>query len=155
MQMQSFMTTRVVSVGPDDTLTQVKEIFDNTRFHHLLVVDKGRLLGVLSDRDLLRHISPFVGSLHETTRDICTMKRRAHQIMAHHPITLGPTADLSEAVDIFKQHSISCIPIVDKDNHPVGIISWRDLLRFVNDLTPPAPLPAGTGICTQGPAVNG
>lgn len=138
MQLHSFMTTRVVSVAPDDTLGQVKEIFDNTRFHHLLVVEKNRLLGVISDRDLLRNISPFVGSLHETTRDVCTMKRRAHQIMTHHPIALGPDACLSEAVEVFKAHSISCIPIVDVDNHPVGIISWRDLLKFVNDLTAPA-----------------
>ena len=132
MQLQSFMTTKVVSVAPDDTLNQVKEIFDNTRFHHLLVVEKNRLLGVISDRDLLRNISPFVGSLHETTRDICTMKRRAHQIMSHHPITLQPGADLNQAVEVFQQNSISCIPIVDDANHPVGIISWRDLLKFVN-----------------------
>ena len=154
MQLHSFMTTRVVSVDPDDTLSQVKEIFDNTRFHHLLVAEKGRLLGVISDRDLLRNISPFVGSLHETTRDICTMKRRAHQIMTHHPITLGPFADLSEAVEIFKAHSISCIPIVDENNQPVGIISWRDLLKFVNDLAPPAPLPADAGLLAQSQAAH-
>jgi acetoin utilization protein AcuB len=141
MQLQSFMTTRVVSVEPDDTLHQVKEIFDNTHFHHLLVVEHNRLVGVISDSDLLRHISPFVGSLHETTRDVCTMKRRAHQIMNHHPIALGPEASLSDAVEVFKTHVISCIPIVDHDNHPIGIISWRDLLQFVNDLTPVAPPP--------------
>jgi acetoin utilization protein AcuB len=132
MQLQSFMTTRVVSVAPDDTLNQVKEIFDNTRFHHLLVVENDCLMGVISDRDFLRNISPFVGSLHETTRDICTMKRRAHQIMSHHPITLQPQADLNQAVELFQANSISCIPIVDDANHPVGIISWRDLLKFVN-----------------------
>lgn len=133
MQLQSFMTTRVVSVGPDDTLAQVKEIFDNTRFHHLLVVEKGRLLGVLSDRDLLRHLSPFVGSLHETTRDLCTTKRRVHQIMSHHPITLPPLAAVSDAVDVFASHSISCIPVVDDSNSPLGLITWRDLLKFVGD----------------------
>jgi acetoin utilization protein AcuB len=74
--------------------------------------------------------------------------------MSHHPITLGPTADLNEAVEVFKTHSISCIPIVDKDNHPIGIISWRDLLKFVNDLTAAAPLPAGQGLCTQEPIYN-
>ncbi len=132
MQLQSFMTTRVVSVAPDDTLNQVKEIFDNTRFHHLLVVENDCLMGVISDRDFLRNISPFVGSLHETTRDICTMKRRAHQIMSHHPITLQPQADLNQAVELFQANSISCIPIVDDANHPVGIVSWRDLLKFVN-----------------------
>lgn len=131
MKLQEFMTKNVVSVEPDDTLAQVKEIFDNTRFHHLLVVEKNRLLGVISDRDLLRNISPFVGSMHETSRDVSTIKRRAHQIMSHHPITLAPEASLGDAVKIFQQHSISCIPIVDEHNHPVGIISWRDLLGFI------------------------
>lgn len=133
MQLQAFMTTRVVSVEPDDTLAQVKEIFDNTRFHHLLVVEHNKLVGVLSDRDLLRHISPFVGGLHETTRDLCTLKRRAHQIMSHHPVTLPPEAEIEAAVDVFRRHSISCIPIVDTDMQPLGIISWRDLLTFVSD----------------------
>jgi acetoin utilization protein AcuB len=132
MQVQSFMTTRVVSVEPDDTLAQVKEIFDHTRFHHLLVVEQGVLCGVLSDRDLLRNISPFIGSLHETTRDMKTTKRHVHQIMSHHPITLPPDALVQDVVAVFKQHRISCIPIVDAANKPVGIVSWRDLLDFVS-----------------------
>lgn len=131
MRIHEFMTTRIVSVDPDDTLAQVKEIFDNTRFHHLLVVEKNKLVGVISDRDLLRNISPFVGSMHETSRDISTVRRRAHQIMAHHPVTLQPDASVSDAVKIFQQHSISCIPIVDDHAHPLGIISWRDLLQFI------------------------
>lgn len=133
MQIDEFMAKKLITVGPDDTLARVKEIFDNINFHHLLVVDNGRLRGVISDRDLLKHISPFVGSLHETTRDVATLKKRAHQIMTPHPHTLQRTASLREAVAIFREHSISCIPIVNDAQCPVGIITWRDLLQFVTD----------------------
>ena len=48
------MSKNPVCVAPDDTLAQVKQIFDQMKFHHLLVVDHGVLVGVISDRDLLK-----------------------------------------------------------------------------------------------------
>jgi len=54
------MTTRLVTVELDDPLEVVKRIFDSVKFHHLLVVDTGKkLCGVISDRDLLRALSPY------------------------------------------------------------------------------------------------
>jgi CBS domain-containing protein len=71
MDVGSIMTTRVVSVEMDDRLDVVKKIFDTLKFHHLLVVDTGgKLKGVVSDRDLLRALSPYVGSAAENARDI-------------------------------------------------------------------------------------
>lgn len=131
MVVDDFMSKKLITVGMDDTLARVKEIFDHINFHHLLVVQEGRLCGVISDRDLLKHLSPFVGSLHETARDVATLKKRAHQIMTPHPLTLPRTASLAEAVAIFRNHSLSCIPIVNEEQCPVGIITWHDLLQFV------------------------
>ena len=48
------MTKRIVTVGFEDTLSTVKEIFDTVKFHHLLVVEDGELQGIVSDRDLLQ-----------------------------------------------------------------------------------------------------
>jgi acetoin utilization protein AcuB len=63
MKLGEIMSTRVVTVEFDDSLATVKEIFDSLRFHHLLVVGSDRkLCGVISDRDLLRAISPYVGT---------------------------------------------------------------------------------------------
>lgn len=73
MQVSEYMTTRLVTVEMDDTLDTVREIFDNTGFHHLLVVERGEVVGVLSDRDLLRHLSPYVGTASETARDAATL----------------------------------------------------------------------------------
>ncbi|QGZ64998.1 CBS domain-containing protein [Paraburkholderia acidisoli] len=139
MQVEKFMTRRVVTVGFDDTLETVREIFAKASFHHLLVVEDGKLQGVVSDRDLLRAISPFIDSVVEQARDLGTLNKRVHQIMSRKPITLRPDSTLPEAVALFLDNKISCLPIVDTEFRPVGIVSWRDVLRYLV----PADEPAG------------
>src|ERR1700689_5973164 len=130
MDVGSIMTTRVVSVEMDDRLDFVKKIFDTLKFHHLLVLDdRGTLKGVVSDRNLLKALSPYVGSAAENARDIATLNKRVHQIMSRNLITLQPHASISAAVQLFLDHRISCIPITDEALKPVGILSWRDVLK--------------------------
>ena len=130
MAMSDIMTARVVTVEMDDRLEVVKEIFDTMSFHHLLVVDEHKKLsGVVSDRDLLRALSPYVGSAAETARDLATLNKRVHQIMTRRPITLRAHSGIADAVRLLLTHRISCIPIVDDDKRPVGIVSWRDILK--------------------------
>lgn len=125
------MTRSVVTVEMDDDLRVVKEIFENIRFHHLLVVNEKRLLGVISDRDLFKSLSPYIGTAAETARDMASLNKKAHQIMTRKPVTLTPTADIYKAISLFNTHSISCIPIVDKEHVIQGILSWRDVFRVL------------------------
>jgi acetoin utilization protein AcuB len=129
MKVADIMTTRIVTIGLDDKLSTVKEIFESVKFHHLLVVEEGRLHGVVSDRDLLRAISPFIGSVVETNRDLGTLNKRVHQIATRKPVTLPRDADVSAAIRLFLDSRISCIPIVDEMSRPVGIVSWRDVMK--------------------------
>jgi acetoin utilization protein AcuB len=133
MTLDKIMTAKVVTVAMDDRLEVVKEIFDTMNFHHLLVVDEHeKLSGVLSDRDLLRALSPYVGSAAETARDLATLNKRVHQIMTRHPLTLRPHSSVQEAAGLLLRNRISCVPIIDGDFKPVGIVSWRDLLRALS-----------------------
>jgi acetoin utilization protein AcuB len=131
MRIEQIMRKSIVTVEMDDSLETVKDIFDNVRFHHLLVVVSGKLIGVISDRDLLKALSPNIGTVAETTRDSATLNKRVHQIMARKPITLTPNAGIDDAIEMFDKHKISCIPVVDDEHKPVGIISWRDILKAV------------------------
>lgn len=128
MNLRSLMAPHVVTVELDDRLETVKKIFDSEKFHHLLVVDAGKLCGVISDRDLLRALSPRIGTPSETESDAATLKKRVHQIMTRKPVTLPPEATVGDAVRVFREHRVSCIPIVDATFKPIGIVSWRDLL---------------------------
>lgn len=131
MLIQEIMTKRVVTIEMDDKLSVVKDIFENSKFHHLLVIDEDKLFGIVSDRDLLKALSPNLGTMTETYKDAATLNKKVHQIMTRKPITLTPNATVKDAVNLFNTHRISCIPIVDKDFRPVGIVSWRDILRHM------------------------
>lgn len=124
------MTSTVITVGLDDSLKTVKKIFDNERFHHLLVIDEGKLFGVISDRDLFKAISPGLGTRFETVKDTATLNKKVHQIVTRKPITLTPQSKMREAIVIFNQHPISCIPIVNNNHEAVGILSWRDIFKY-------------------------
>ena len=128
--LSSVMTRRLVTVEIDDPLETVKQIFDSVSFHHLLVVDSAqKLCGVISDRDLLRALSPYIGTASENARDTATLKKRAHQIMSRQPITLPPQATVAEAVRLMMEHRVSCIPVVGPGFKAIGIVSWRDVLE--------------------------
>ena len=134
MKVSDIMSSNPVTVGLDDPLSVVKDIFDNAHFHHLLVIDEGELIGVISDRDLLRSISPNIGTNVYTPKDLDTLKKRVHQIVTRKPIILKPDARIEDPVAIFNTHRISCIPIVDDNNAAIGIVSWRDILKNFDKL---------------------
>lgn len=124
------MSKDLVTVHVDDNLWMVKQLFEESGFHHLIVVGEDKLIGIISDRDYLKAISPRIDTVTETAKDVETLNKTVQQIMTSNVITLTPDTDVYDAIDIFNNHKISCIPIVD-DDKPVGIVSWRDILRVV------------------------
>ncbi|MGL5048078.1 MAG: CBS domain-containing protein [Shewanella sp.] len=122
------MSSRVVTIEMDDRLTVAKEIFDQASFHHLLVVDKNQLEGVLSERDLLRAISPNLGASAQTARDLETLQKRVHQVMTRNPVTVAPHIHLDTATRMLLDNNIGCLPVLE-GSKLVGIVTWKDLLR--------------------------
>ena len=127
------MSTPIVTVTMDDNLRAIKRLFERQHFHHLIVLDHHHLMGVISDRDLLAATSPNVGTPNETTHDTATMNKRAHQIMSRHPITVELHHNVYDAIEMLTEHDISCVPVVDEKGFPVGIITWRDVLKELAD----------------------
>ncbi|MAI38324.1 MULTISPECIES: CBS domain-containing protein [Alteromonas] len=131
MSVANIMSKRVVSVYMDDSLQSLRELFTATGFHHLVVVHDNKLQGIISDRDLLKAVSPFVDTISERMADRATLDKRAHQIMTREVITLSPESSIFTAIELFNSNKISCIPIVDEKSQPVGMVSWRDVMRFM------------------------
>ena len=128
MLIKDIMTTRVATVSMDDRLTVIKDIFEQARFRHLLVLEEDQLVGVISDRDLFRAISPYLDSEAEMSRDTETLNRRAHQIMSRQPVTIASHLPVRDGVKIMLEKNVSCLPVLE-NGALVGIISWKDLLR--------------------------
>ena len=129
MTVELIMTIKVFKVKMDDTVGVIREFLDKATFHHLLVVEGNKLVGVISDRDVLKAVSPFIGTFSEHNHDLVTLNKKAHQIMNHKPITVFKDTSLQAAATIMLDNNISCLPIVSLEDEVEGIVTWKDILR--------------------------
>jgi len=132
MKIESLMNKKLITLSMDAPLSKAKEIFEKENIHHLLITDdEGLLAGVMTDRDLYKNLSPSIGTSQETHRDTALMQKKLHQIMARNLITSQAQQTLNEAVLLFYDNHISCLPVVDEQNKAIGIITWRDILKVL------------------------
>jgi acetoin utilization protein AcuB len=126
----SIMSRALVTVGLDDTLEHIAFVLERNGIHHVIVTNEtNEVVGVISDRDVLRSASPFVGKLAERTQDIATMKTRAHQLMTRKVCSATEGTSAREAAELLLAQGISCLPVLDASGRAIGIVTWRDLLR--------------------------
>jgi len=125
----AIMTSCVVTIEMDDSLQVIQDIFRRVQFHHLVVVDKGKIVGIISDRDFFKAISPFVNTLSETNRDRATPEKRAHQIMSHSPIPVLKSCPIEKATKMMLERGVSCLPVTNSDCMVEGILTWKDLFK--------------------------
>jgi acetoin utilization protein AcuB len=127
--LKDIMTTRVSTIGMDATVEDMRNIFNRANFHHLIVIDENKIVGVISDRDLFRELSPFLNTAAEQNRDRETLKKKAHQIMTRKLQFADPTATVKNAAAMFVKYSISCLPVVTENKALAGIVTWKDILK--------------------------
>lgn len=125
------MTTDLVTVSPEETARNIKDLFNQNSFHHLPVTDKGGLLiGIISKEDFFK--VAYVLSLSTTGRtwsEGAYKALRARDFMTKYPLTLDPDDSIGLAADIFLANKFHALPIVE-DDQLVGLVTSHDLLRF-------------------------
>lgn len=132
MKAGDIMVANPTCVEMDTRLPEVRQLLSEHGFHHMPVLEKGKLVGIISDRDILRVLSPFLDSAAAMERDLGTLDRAAHQVMTRQPITVKENDSIDKVVDWLGKVDISCLPVVNDEEEVVGIISWRDLLRHAH-----------------------
>lgn len=129
------MSRHVVTIGMDDTLQTARELFDRHGFHHLIVVEGRKTVGVVSDRDLLRNLSPFLNSpLTQRSQDLSTLNRRIHQIMTRRLVRVSADRPAVEAARMMIDENVSCLPVMEEGERLAGIITLRDVARWFTQL---------------------
>ncbi len=132
MKVGGIISKRIVAVDMDDTLKVIDAIFGNVRLHHLLVTENKKLASAISDGDLLiKALSPYASNPAELPGDAATFRKKAHQIMSRNPITIDSDTHILEAADSLIDNQISYLPILDKNRHIAGILTWRDILKTI------------------------
>ena len=136
MPVQNWMTTDVVSVGPETSLLKVGKLMKDHHIRRIPVVNEaGQVIGIISDRDV-RDASPSKA----TTLDMYEMhyllaELKAKNIMTAKPITVKPTDTVEQAALIMLDNKVGGLPVVDDAGKLVGIISDHDVFKAMVDIT--------------------
>ncbi len=135
------MTERVVTVREDTTLKEVASILSERGISGVPVVDaQNRVIGIVTEADILSQTAGREYSFKEIVRHLIgepvpkktgsgVSEIKVKDIMTSPVITTGPDADIRDVAIILEQKRIKRLPVVDKDNRLIGIISRQDIVR--------------------------
>lgn len=113
------MTKDLLEVAPEDTLGQAAEAMVERGVGSAVVSDFGRLIGILTERDMLRAVA---GRVHSS-------EARVREWMTQEPITASVTTELEEAARTMLDQGFRHLPVVD-DERAIGIVSIRDVVDW-------------------------
>jgi len=122
--LDDLMTKDVLAVDPADTIGETAQKMVELGVSSAVVSDYGRLIGIVTERDLTRAVA---GRVH-------TSEARVREWMTPDPITLTRDASPAEAARIMLEQGFRHIPVVE-DERPIGIVSIRDVARWSTEET--------------------
>ena len=127
---REFMTRRLVVVSSETTIGQIHDLFETHHFHHIPVVDHGKVTGIISKADYfkIRHMLTTSWSGHTGVLDLYKSMTAA-RIMTRDPLTIESNDTIGLAADIFLANAMHALPVVD-EGQLVGIITSHDLLDY-------------------------
>jgi acetoin utilization protein AcuB len=124
----------VVSLSPTASIAEAWEVFCARRFRHIPVLNvSGRIVGIISDRDVLREAgSAFLSS----PADLAPSVTQVQHVMTTQVLTAHPDVPIREIARVFFEERIGAVPIVDGSEELVGIVTRSDILRTIVNSPP-------------------
>lgn len=130
------MQRKVVTISAGERLSTVEDIMTLGGVRHIPVVRSGDLVGVVSQRDLLRGSLSNLTSTGDERRRAFLHGVEIADVMSEPPIVIGEGAAVEEAARVMAEEKIGCLPIIDPRGKLVGLVTETDVLRHFAGLPP-------------------
>jgi len=128
------MHRNVVTARTTDKVEATYAVMLEGRFRHLPVVDaKGKLLGILSDRDL-RNVLVFINEEDGKKSVVGDRQLTVEKVMTREPMTVETDDSVRTVVKIMVKHKVGCLPVCDATGLLQGLVTETDLLRLLEEL---------------------
>jgi acetoin utilization protein AcuB len=135
MLVKDWMSKNVVTVDVNDTMQRAINLMMDHRISMVPVMDQGKLVGVVTDRDL-RRAAPSDVTLMDVRQILYHITRlNCESIMSRNPITVPFDFTMEEAAEVLLRNNISGAPVLDKTGTIVGIITKNDMFKAFIALT--------------------
>lgn len=127
---RDLMSRNVETLDPRDDVDLADMLMRLDHLHHLPVVEDGRVVGLVSQRDIARHqVSPQTGLTEEAMRR-ANLRVKVSEIMVSTVTTTSPDAPVLEAVEIMRERYLGCLPVVE-EGELVGIVTGTDMMGLL------------------------
>ena len=135
MLVKNWMNKPAITIDKHSSMQEAMNLMKTHRITLLPVMDRKRLVGVVTDRDLKKASASDATTLeiHELLYLISTIK--VNDIMSSNPISVPPDFTIEETAELLLANKISGVPVVDKDGKVVGVITHTDLFKVIISLT--------------------
>ena len=134
MRVEELMTSKVFTVEPHDMIDRVFFLIHYEKVRHLPVVEKGKVIGMVSDRDLYKTLGPKSNSNSiEGETELHVIPKKVQNIMRRGVLTIAPDNYVSEAAALMADSKVGALPVV-KNEKLVGILSSTDILRVFSKI---------------------
>jgi CBS domain-containing membrane protein len=128
MKVRDIMTRDVATLDWNDELGLADDIMKLGRIRHLPVVDEGRLVGIMSQRDLFKASLASAMGFGEKAKRAFMKTVTVKEVMVDEVITISPETSIEEAAKVILEKKIGCLPVTEEGNL-VGLITETDILR--------------------------
>ncbi len=128
MRVGEKMTREVITISPKEGVTVAKHILDEKGIRHLPVVSDGKLVGIITDRDIRRNLPSPTHSLEIHELSYLLDKLQVQTVMTREVISVTPETSIQAAANLLVVHKIGGLPVLDGERL-VGIITEVDLLK--------------------------
>jgi len=131
MRIRDVMTKNPITIDSETLVVDAQRIMKENNIRRLPIVDKGKLVGIVTKHDLLEASpSPATSlSIHELNYLLSKMKVK--EIMRKNPITISPDTPFEEALRIGQEKKVGSFPVLE-DGKLVGIVTESDIVRFMS-----------------------
>ena len=135
MLVKNWMSKKVITIDADDSMQDAMSLLKEHGIRRLPVMKKGKLVGIVTDRDLKKASASDATTLeiHELLYLLTAVKVK--DIMTKDPITVPPDYTVEETAQVLLEGKISGAPVVDRNGKVVGVITQSDLFRVLMSLT--------------------
>lgn len=131
LKVRDLMTENVYSIQADEDLDKLNELMGEIHVRHVPVVDgDGDIVGLVSQRDLIRSALDTIGALPKPQQKELLGNTKVSEIMVSNPETADPDMDIVEAGRIMLDNKWGCLP-VSEGNHLIGILTEADFIKYV------------------------
>ena len=135
MLVKDWMSQTVITTDMNDSMQEAMSRLKENNISMLPVMKKGKMVGIVTDRDLKRASASDANTLEVHELLFLLTKIKVREIMTENPVTIPFDFTVEEAAEVLLEKKISGAPVVDGDGNVMGLITKNDLFRVLIALT--------------------